>query len=159
MQDYLKGKNTLNENDSANIGRESINKYTNPDKQTKYLSEKMQLTLELKNMLEIAEKVSEETPTKDTIKFPNLEYYKVRFEIDGEQFESLINIGVDKEENKHFYEINKIHTTSNSYVSTNKSSNTDFIKNSITPQNEDVNNTTKYSMQEYKNNSKPRIEL
>lgn len=153
MQDYLKGKTILNENDNANIGRKGINKYTNPNQQTKYLSEKMQLTPELKNVLEIAEKVSEGTPTKDTAKFPNWEYYKFRFEIDGKQFEGLINIGVDKEGNKHFYEINKIHTTSNSYVSTNKSSSTDSIKNSITSQSEDVNTTTKYSMQESENNS------
>lgn len=158
MQDYLKGKTTLSENDSANIGRKGINKYTNPNQQTKYLSEKMQLTPELKNVLEIAEKVSEGTPTKDTAKFPNWEYYKFRFEIDGKQFEGLINIGVDKEGNKHFYEINKIHTTSNSYVSTNKSSSTDSIKNSITSQSEDVNTTTKYSMQESENNSK-RLEI
>lgn len=153
MQDYLKGKTILNENDNANIGRKGINKYTNPNQQTKYLSEKMQLTPELKNVLEIAEKVSKGTPTKDTAKFPNWEYYKFRFEIDGKQFEGLINIGVDKEGNKHFYEINKIHTTSNSYVSTNKSSSTDSIKNSITSQSEDVNTTTKYSMQESENNS------
>lgn len=158
MQDYLKGKTILNENDNANIGRKGINKYTNPNQQTKYLSEKMQLTPELKNVLEIAEKVSEGTPTKDTAKFPNWEYYKFRFEIDGKQFEGLINIGVDKEGNKHFYEINKIHTTSNSYVSTNKSSSTDSIKNSITSQSEDVNTTTKYSMQESENNSK-RLEI
>lgn len=153
MQDYLKGKTILNENDNANIGRKGINKYTNPNQQTKYLSEKMQLTPELKNVLEIAEKVSDGTPTKVTTKFPNWEYYKFRFEIDGKQFEGLINIGVDKEGNKHFYEINKIHTTSNSYVSTNKSSSTDSIKNSITSQSEDVNTTTKYSMQESENNS------
>lgn len=158
MQDYLKGKTTLSENDSANIGRKGINKYTNPNQQTKYLNEKMQLTPELKNVLEIAEKVSEGTPTKDTTKFPNWEYYKFRFEIDGKQFEGLINIGVDKEGNKHFYEINKIHTTSNSYVSTNKSSSTDSIKNSITSQSENVNTTTKYSMQESENNSK-RLEI
>lgn len=156
MQDYLKGKTILNENDNANIGRKGINKYTNPNQQTKYLSEKMQLTPELKNVLEIAEKVSEGTPTKDTAKFPNWEYYKFRFEIDGKHFEGLINIGVDKEGNKHFYEINKIHTTSNSYVSTNKSSSTDSIKNSITSQSEDVNTTTKYSMQESENNSKQK---
>lgn len=153
MQDYLKEKTILNENDNANIGRKGINKYTNPNQQTKYLSEKMQLTPELKNVLEIAEKVSDGTPTKVTTKFPNWEYYKFRFEIDGKQFEGLINIGVDKEGNKHFYEINKIHTTSNSYVSTNKSSSTDSIKNSITSQSENVNTTTKYSMQESENNS------
>lgn len=151
MQDYLKGKTTLSENNEVNIGNKGINKYTNPKQQTKYINEKMQLTPELKNVLEIADKVSDGTPTKDTTKFPNWEYYKFKFELDGKNFEGLINIGVDKNGNKHFYEINKIHTTSPSYVSTNKSSSTDSINNSITPQDEDVN--TKYSMQESKNNS------
>lgn len=152
MQDYLKGQTTLSENNEVNIGNKGINKYTNPKQQTKYINEKMQLTPELKNVLEIADKVSDGTPTKDTTKFPNWEYYKFKFELDGKNFEGLINIGVDKNGNKHFYEINKIHTTSPSYVSTNKSSSTDSINNSITPQNEDVN-TTKYSIQESENNS------
>lgn len=152
MQDYLKGKTTLSENNEVNIGNKGINKYTNPKQQTKYINEKMQLTPELKNVLEIADKVSVGTPTKDTTKFPNWEYYKFKFELDGKNFEGLINIGVDKNGNKHFYEINKIHTTSRSYVSTNKSSSTDSINNSITPQNEDVN-TTKYSMQESEKNT------
>lgn len=73
----------------------------------------MQLTPELQNALEIAEKVSTGNPTKETTKFSNWEYYKFNFELGGENFEGLINIGIDKEGNKHFYEINKIHNTRN----------------------------------------------
>lgn len=153
MQDYLKGNTILNKNDKATIGSKGINKYTNPTQQTKYLSEKMQLTPELKNVLEIAEKVEDSPPTKDTSKYPNWEYYKFKFELGGKNFEGLINIGVDKNGNKHFYEINKIHTTSSSYVSTNKSSSMDSINNSIAPTKNDVNTTTKYSIQESENNS------
>ena len=154
MQDYLKGNTKLSENDNATIGSKGINKYTNPKQQTKYMAEKMQLTPELKNVLEIAEKVQDSPPTKDTSKYSNWEYYKFNFELGGKPFEGLINIGIDKNGNKHFYEINKIHTTSNSYVSTNKSSSTDSINNSIPSTQENVNsNTTNYSMQESEKNS------
>ena len=152
MQDYLKGSTQLTESDSTNIGNKGITKYTNPKQQNKYIDEKMKLTPELKNVLKVAEKVKSGLPTKDTSKFPNWEYYKFQFELGGKKFEGLINIGIDKEGKKHFYEINKIHTTSNSYVSTSKSSSTDFINNSIAPSNENVN-TAKYSKQEFENNS------
>ena len=154
MQDYLKGKTTLSENDAVNIGNKGVSKYTNPKQQTKYMNEKMQLSTELKNVLEIAEKVREGAPTKSTSKFPNWEYYKVNFKIGEKNFEGLINIGIDKNGNKHFYEINKIHTTSNSHVSASKSSSIDSINNSIPSSNKDVNTTTEYSIQENENNSK-----
>ncbi len=154
IQDYLEGKTKLAENDTVKIANKGISKYTNPKQQTRYMNEKMQLSTELKNVLEVAEKVNSALPTKDTSKFPNWEYYKVNFEIGGKNFEGLINIGIDKNRNKHFYEINKIHTTSNSHVSTSKSSSTDFINNSILPTKKDVNrNTQKYSMQESEKNS------
>lgn len=159
MQDYLKGETILNKNDSVNIGSKGINKYTNPTQKNKYLSEKMELTPELKNVLEIAKKVSDSTPTKDTSKFPNWQYYKFKFELGGKFFEGLINIGVDKTGNKHFYEINRIHPTSNSYVSTNKFSRMDPIKNNIAPNKNDVNTTTKYSMQGIEKNTQNTIKI
>ncbi len=113
MQDYLKGNAVLDQKDNANIGRRGINKYTNPQQDTRFFEEKMKLTPELQNVLKIAEKVSTGNPTKETTKFPNWEYYKFDFELGGENFEGLINIGIDKEGNKHFYEINKIHNTRN----------------------------------------------
>lgn len=113
MQDYLKGDVILGNKDTTNIGRRGINKYTNPRQDTRFFEEKMKLTPELQNVLEISKKVSIGTPTKETTKFPNWEYYKFKFELGGKNFEGLINIGIDKEGNKHFYEINKIHNTRN----------------------------------------------
>lgn len=153
MQDYLKGKTNLSENDSVSVGNKGISKYTNPKQTTRYMTEKMKLSTELKNALEIAQKDSISAPTKDTSKYPKWEYYKFNFELGGKNFEGTINIGIDKDGNKHFYEINKIHTTSNSHVSASKSSSTDSINNSIAPIKNDVNTTAKYSMQESENNS------
>ena len=152
IQDYLMGKTTLSGNDKTIIDGKSASKYTNPGKTQYYFNEKMKLTPELKNVLKIAQKDSMAAPTKATSKFPSWEYYKFNFELDGKNFEGTINIGVDKNGEKHFYEINKIHTTSVSSVSTNKFSSTDSIKNSIAPIKDDVN-TTKYSMQESENNA------
>lgn len=152
IQDYLMGKTTLSGNDKTIIDGKSANKYTNPGKTQYYFNEKMKLSPELKNVLKIAQKDSMAAPTKATSKFPSWEYYKFNFELDGKNFEGTINIGVDKNGEKHFYEINKIHTTSVSSVSTNKFSSTDSIKNSIAPIKDDVN-TTKYSMQESENNT------
>lgn len=154
MQDYLLGNTKLSNNDNTIIDSRSANKYTNPKQQTQYMNEKMQLTPELKNVLEIAQKDSISLPTKENSKYRSWEYYKFNFELGRKQFEGTVNIGIDKDGNKHFYEINKIHTTSNSSVSTNKSSSMDSINNSILSTKEDVNrNTTKYSMQESENNS------
>lgn len=152
IQDYLMGETTLSGNDKAIIDGKSASKYTNPGKTQYYFNEKMKLTPELKNVLKIAQKDSMAAPTKATSKFPSWEYYKFNFELAGKNFEGTINIGVDKNGEKHFYEINKIHTTSVSSVSTNKFSSTDSIKNSIAPIKDDVN-TTKYSMQESENNA------
>ena len=175
MQDYLKGKTNLSENDSVSVGNKGISKYTNPKQTTRYMTEKMKLSTELKNALEIAQKDSISVPTKDTSKYPKWEYYKFNFELGGKNFEGTINIGIDKDGNKHFYEINKIHftgissvstnsqnkvnlinenhTTSNSHISASKSSSMDSIKNSIAPTKNDVNTNTKYSMQESGNNT------
>lgn len=152
IQDYLMGETTLSNNNKAVIDGRSASKYTNPGKRQSYFNEKMQLTPELKNVLEIAQKDSVSAPIKDTSKYQNWEYYKFNFELNGKNFEGTINIGIDKNGNKHFYEINKIRFTGISSVSTNGHNKADFINNSIAPSNKDVN-TTKYSMQESENNS------
>lgn len=159
MQDYLKGNTILSQNDTSFIGSKGINKYTNPRQQTKYIDEKMQLAPELKNVLEIAKKVDDSAPSKDTSKYPSWEYYKFNFELGGKNFEGLINIGIDKNGKKHFYEINKIHTTSDLYVSTSKSSSMNSINNSIASVKKDVNTTNKYSMQNGENNSNTRYSI
>lgn len=151
MQDYLMGKTILSNNDNAIIDRKSINKYTNPGIVQNKFTEKMKLTPELKNALQISEKVSQKLPIKINSKYSNWEYYKFKFELDGNNFEGLINIGIDNDGNKHFYEINNIKKTSISGTSLNNR--TGLSNNSILPTNKDVNSTTKYSMQESENNS------
>ena len=159
MQDYLKGETTLAGNDKAIIDGKSASKYTNPGKTQYYFNEKMKLTPELKNILKIAQKESMAAPIKATSKYPSWEYYRFNFEIDGKRFEGTINIGIDKNGEKHFYEINKIHTTSVSSVSTNKFSSMDSIKNNIAPNKNDVNTTTKYSMQGIEKNTQNTIKI
>lgn len=152
MQDYLRGNTQLSDNDNANIDSKGINKYTNPKQPKHYIDEKMKLTPELENALKIAQKDSQSLPTKDTSKYPSWEYYKFNFEIAGKPFEGTINIGVDKDGGKHFYEINKIHTTSLSSFSTNKSSSVNTTNN-ISHQNENVNTSTNPDIRYSKENS------
>lgn len=153
IQEYLIGKTQLSDNDSVIIDKKSANKYTNPGKKQQNFDEKMKLTPELKNVLEIAQKTSDSAPIKDTNKYKSWEYYKFNFELSGKNFEGTINIGVDSNGNKHFYEINKIKELDDiSGTSLNRSSNSS-INDSIAPQNSDVNTTTKYSIQESENNS------
>ncbi|MCI8654271.1 MAG: hypothetical protein HFJ48_00095 [Clostridia bacterium] len=153
IQDYLMGETTLSNTDKTTIDSKSSNKYTNPNQKPSYITEKMRLTPELKNVLKIANKDSTSLPTKDNSKYKSWEYYKFNFELDGKNFEGTINIGIDKNGNKHFYEINKIHSIPNSSVSTNKVETVNIPNNSILPTQQNVNNTTKYSMQESENNS------
>lgn len=152
IQDYLIGNTKLQSSENVIIDSKSANKYTNPTQNPSYMSEKMKLTPELKNVLEIAEKTSVSAPTKENSKYRSWEYYKFKFELDGKAFEGTINIGIDKNDNKHFYEINKIHSIPNSSVSTNKADTMNLYNKSIAPINNNVNDTTKYSIQENENN-------
>ena len=152
IQDYLMGETTLSKNDTAIIDRKSANKYTNPGKRQQNFTEKMQLTPELKNVLSIAQRESSALPTKDTSKYSNWEYYKFKFELSGKTFEGTVNIGIDSNGNRHFYEINKIKEVSDISGTSLNRSDTSSIDNSIASTNENVN-TTKYSMQKSENNA------
>lgn len=147
MQDYLKGTTKLTSNDETIIDTRGIRKYTNPQQRTAYFDEKMFLTPELKNVLEIAEKVEVSEANKDNSKYDNWEYYKFNFEIGDRTFEGLINIGIDKNGYKHFYEINKIHPIGISSVSTN-STNRMYSNNSINQNDSSVN--TEYAQENKK---------
>ena len=153
MQDYLMGKTQLSDNDNAIIDRKSANKYTNPGKKQQNFDKKMQLTPELKNVLEIAQIDSVSAPTKDTSKYRNWEYYKFKFELSGKKFEGTVNIGIDSDGNKHFYEINKIKEVDDISGKNLNRSSASSINNSIASGNKDVNTTAKYSIQESENNS------
>nr|DAL16307.1 MAG TPA_asm: Large polyvalent protein associated domain 38 [Caudoviricetes sp.] len=152
IQDYLMGETTLSKNNTAIIDRKSANKYTNPGKRQQNFTEKMQLTPELKNVLSIAQKESASLPTKDISKYSNWEYYKFKFELSGKSFEGTVNIGIDSNGNRHFYEINKIKEVSDISGTSLNRSDTSSIDNSIASTNENVN-TTEYSMQKSENNA------
>ena len=150
MQDYLIGETDLASNDTAIIDSRSTKKYTNPG-QTQYkFEEKMRLTPELRNVLKVAKKTITAGPTKATSKFPKWEYYKFNFEIDGKSFVGNVNIGIDGNGKKHFYEINNIKKTSISETSLN---NRTGLSNNIAPIGKNVNRSTKYSMQKTENNT------
>ena len=107
----------------------------------------MKLTPELKNALEISEKVSKKLPVKTNSKYSKWEYYKFRVSIGKNNFEGLINIGADSNGSKHFYEINNIKKTSISETSLNNHTGLSS-NNNILPTQENVNSgTQKYSMQ------------
>lgn len=152
IQDYLMGKTKLSDNDTAIIDRKSANKYTNPGKRQQNFDKKMKLTPELKNVLEIAQKDSSSLPIKNNSKYRNWEYYNFNFELSGKKFNGTVNIGIDSNGNKHFYEINKIKEVDDiSGTSLNRSS-ASLSNNSITPSQENVNTINK-SMQNNENNT------
>ncbi len=149
ITDYLLGNTKLAQNESAIIDNKSAKKYTNPGKKQPNFIEKMKLTPELKNVLEIAEKTTVALPSKDTSKYSSWEYYKFNFKIGNNDFTGIVNIGIDSKGNKHFYEVNNIKKTSGiSETSLNRP--TGFSGNNIPQSNDNVKlpTTTKYSMQE-----------
>ncbi len=136
MQNYLMGETKLSNDDTAVIDRRGINKYTNPGKFQFNFNEKMKLTPELKNALNISEKVSAKSPIKSNSKYSNWEYYNFNFEINGNKFSGLINIGIDSNNNKHFYEINNIKRIGVSETSLKESTNPSI--NNIIPQTQKI---------------------
>ena len=69
------------------------------------------------------------------------------------KFEGNVNIVVDSNGNKNFYEINKIEEVDDILGTSLNCSSTSSINNSIEPTKEDVNTTNKYSMQENEDNT------
>lgn len=152
ITDYLLGETKLSNTDSTIIDNRSAKKYTNPVKKQPNFSEKMQLSPELKNVLEVSEKISMSSPSKDNSKYSKWEYYKFNFKLNGQEFSGVVNIGVDSAGNKHFYEINNIKKTSGiSGTSLNRP--TGFSEDNITQSKDNVKSSTKYSMQEDINNT------
>ena len=155
MQDYLMGKTKLSDNDTAVIDRKSANKYTNPGKKQQNFDKKMQLTPELKNVLEIAQKDATSLPIKSNSKYQSWEYYKFNFELSGKKFNGIVNIGIDSNGNKHFYEINKIKEVDDISGTSLNRSHISLSNNSLPSTQQNVNSQPlqKYSMQESENNS------
>ena len=90
----------------------------------------MKMSPELKNLLSVATKVGESDAGKSNSTYPKYEYYSADFEIDGQKFNGLINIGVDENGVKHFYDINKIHLING--ISPNANRNIDKMYSSPT---------------------------
>jgi len=154
INDYLKGETTLAQNDKVIIDSKSANKYTNPGKKVPNFQEKMRLTPELKNVLEIAKKDSEKAPTKPNSKYPKWEYYDFDFKLGGVGFNGTVNIGIDSNGNKHFYEVSNIKRTSGiSETSPNRP--TGSSANNIPQNDNNVKSdiSTEYSIQENQNNT------
>lgn len=145
IEDYLLGQTNLAQNDVATIDKTASRKYTNPGKKQQNFAEKMQLTPELKNVLRIAKFEGRGLPTKNDSKYKNWEYYTVNFELGGKMFEGTINIGIDSNQNKHFYEINKIREVSDISGTSLNRSETSLVKNSIPSQSQSVNNISESS--------------
>lgn len=148
IQEYLLGDTKLSQNENVNINNKSAKKYTNPGYKQANFSEKMKLTPELKNVLEIAQYVDETPANKDNAKFSHYKYYTFDFELGGKMFTGNINIGVDNNGNNVFYEINKIHKRSNqlgtsldSGVASNNSipQSVDKVKENIKKQESETN--------------------
>ncbi len=153
INDYLRGNTQLSSNDTAIIDSTSSKKYTNPGKRQNYFTEKMKLTPELKNVLQIAEKIDSSSPSKDNSKYNNWEYYKFDFNLNGKNFEAVVNIGIDSNNNKHFYEVNNIKKRTDGISETSLNSPTSSITNNI-PQNEkNVNNFKEKQLEIIKNNN------
>lgn len=154
INDYLRGNTQLSSNDTAIIDSTSSKKYTNPGKRQNYFTEKMKLTPELKNVLQIAEKIDSSSPSKDNSKYNNWEYYKFDFSLNGKNFEAVVNIGIDSNNNKHFYEVNNIKKRTDGISETSLNSPTSPITNNI-PQNEKYVNNFKEKQLEIIQNNNP----
>lgn len=170
INDYLKGETILNENDIVVIDSTTAKKYTNPGKKQLNFNEKMKLTPELKNVLEISKKISEGNPTKDNSKYSRWEYYLTNFKIGENTFQGKVNIGIDSNGNKHLYEVNEIKKTSgisetslnwptglseSNISQLNKNVNSDISNNNISNNN---TNDTKYSISESNKSVNDKIE-
>lgn len=137
INDYLLGETELSEKEVATIDKKSSGKYTNPGKKEQNFNEKMKLSTELKNILKISQKVGNYKANKPNAKYKSWEYYKFNFLINNKSFEGLINIGIDSNDNKHFYEINKIKRTGG-ILGTSPNRPTGSSKNNIQQSNNDV---------------------
>ena len=155
ITDYLMGNTKLGNSDKVEINKKTSKKYTNPGKKQENFVEKMKLTPELKNVLEIATLRENSSANKINSKFANWEYYDFEFKLNGKTFKGNINIGIT-DKGKYLYEINNVKKTSG-ITGTSLHRPTGFSANNIPHSNNNVNSntssTTKYSMPISENNA------
>lgn len=143
--------------EEVTVTRKTANEYTYPKnklpKATK--ASKMRASTELDNLIKISEyQYSSKDDGRHSFARDGWDYYKTIFEVDGEKFEGLVNIAKSGNK-KTLYDITNIKRISQNYSASDKSFSVSLTNsnNRISPSGEDVNTTTKYSMQESGNNS------
>lgn len=157
--DHFRGNELTYNNENINVNNKTATKYTNPQEKITRNNKnvKNRISTELDNLLSVSEKISESTDKKShAFAKDGWEYYKTTFNIDGNYFTGILNIGKNGTQ-KTLYDITNIKKTTqngkldNSSVISNKSS---FSDNNITNSKENVKlPSTKYSMQENQNNT------
>ena len=157
--DHFRGNELTYNNENINVNNKTATKYTNPQEKITRNNKnvKNRISTELDNLLSVSEKISESTDKKShAFAKDGWEYYKTTFNIDGNYFTGILNIGKNGTQ-KTLYDITNIKKTTqngkldNSSVISNKSS---FSDNNITNSKENVKlPSTRYSMQENQNDT------
>ena len=159
LENYRDGNKriSLQTAEEVTVTRKTANEYTYPKnklpKATK--ASKMRASTELDNLIKISEyQYSSKDDGRHSFARDGWDYYKTIFEVDGEKFEGLVNIAKSGNK-KTLYDITNIKRISQNYSASDKSFSVSLTNsnNRISPSGEDVNTTTKYSMQESGNNS------
>ena len=157
--DHFRENGLIYNDENINVNSKTAIKYTNPkEKITRYNKNvKNRISTELDNLLSVSKKISESFDKKNhSFAKDGWEYYQTLFNIDGNYFTGILNVGKNGNQ-KTLYDINNIKKTTqngkldNSSVILNKSS---FSKNNIPQSNKNVKSDipTNYSMQNQQNN-------
>ena len=158
--DHFRENGLIYNDENINVNSKTAVKYTNPkEKITRYNKNvKNRISTELDNLLSVSKKISESSDKKNhSFAKDGWEYYQTLFNIDGNYFTGILNIGKNGNQ-KTLYDINNIKKTTqngkldNSSVILNKSS---FSKNNISQSSNNVKSdiSTKQSMQNQQNNT------
>ena len=158
-QEYIlnnfREKGLLKDDNTINVTRKTANEYTHPKNgldNTTY-SSKMKVSTELDNLLEISKFIKSESDDGRHIFAKNgWDYYETVFKVGNKTYSGWLNIA-NGENGKLLYDITNIKERASNYSVKTVSVANSSINDSIPSQNEDVNTTTKYSMQESENNS------
>ena len=158
-QEYIlnnfREKGLLKNDNIINVSRKTANEYTHPknglDNAT--YSSKMKASTELDNLLEISKFIKSESDDGRHIFAKNgWDYYETVFKVGDKTYSGLLNIA-NGENGKLLYDITNIKERASNYSVKTISVANSNINNSISSKNNDVNTTTKYSMQESENNT------
>lgn len=162
--DHFRGDELAFNDENINVNNKTATKYTNPKEKISKSNKnvKNRISTELDNLLSVSQKISESADKKShAFAKDGWEYYETTFNIDGNYFTGILNIGKNGTQ-KTLYDITNIKKTTqngkldNSSVISNKSS---FSDNNITNSQENVKSpSTRYSMQENQSDTSYRGE-